>query len=99
MFSCQVISSFDSGWNNHSLRTEGNQTPNRIWLGGIIDKINREQHQIVDISKDDLEWFGMGWGVLTLDYGLSTVEIDDIGVPITKHEEIFQDLNLIDPLK
>jgi len=100
----RVISSFVAGWNNHSLRTERNQTPNRIWFNGIIDQRNRDQHQIAEffedeISHDDLEWFGMDWGAPTpLDDGLSTVEIDDITLPAIE-DEIFQELHSIDPLR
>ena len=82
----RVIESFTSGWNDHQLRTEHNWSPNRIWNNGMIDRRNRNQHQIAeifeaDISQDDLEWFGMDWGAPTpFDDGLSTVEVCDVMV-------------------
>lgn len=34
------LGAFQSGWNSHSLRTERQQTPQQLWLGGTLDHIN-----------------------------------------------------------
>lgn len=97
-----MIDSFTSGWNNHPLRTEHNWSPNRIWINAMMDRRNRNQHQIAemfeeDISVTDLEWFGMDWGApAPFDDGLSTVEVDDVSVPVD--DEVLEALHSIDPL-
>lgn len=99
----RVITSFTAGWNNHPLRTERNWSPNRIWNNGMIDRRNRNQHQVAELfdtdgTLEDLEWYGMDWaGPTPNDDGLSTVEVDDVNFEIA--ENILQTLNSIDPLR
>ena len=68
----------------------------------MLDRRNRSQHQIADIfgtdtSHDDLEWYGMDWGAPTpIDDGLSTVEVNDVMLPLSA---VLGDLQSIDPIK
>lgn len=99
-----VIDSFIKSWNRHPIRTEKNWSPVKLWSNGVIDLRNRqlthiaEIHEQVDITEDDLEWYGMDWDAPTpSDDGLSTVEVDDI--PLCFSEEELLQLHSIDPLE
>ena len=53
---------FTEAWNNHTVRTERNRSPRKIWLDGVLDPNNREQIAIRDII-DELpfdSFFGFG---------------------------------------
>ena len=38
-----ILDSFASGWNNHKLSTEGNRSPNQLFIQGLLDFDNESQ--------------------------------------------------------
>ena len=45
-------------FNNHSIRTEKNWTPNQMWMNGMMDENNPLANGILDDDPDSLEWYG-----------------------------------------
>ena len=86
-----VIASFVVSWNKHPLRTEGNWSPERIWLNGMIDKRNNHQCQVADVyeqlGEDDLAWYGVDpQGPIPGDDDPPQVDLDDVSNPFTPEE-------------
>lgn len=46
------LSSFQSAWNVHSLRTENNNTPRQLWMEGILKNYNTNSTALNDILND-----------------------------------------------
>lgn len=43
------LSSFQSAWNVHGLRTENNKSPRQLWLKGILENYNTTSTAVCDI--------------------------------------------------
>ena len=47
------LAEFSNQWNNHGLRTEGNRSPNMLWLQGMMNEnLQRENCDIHSIDED-----------------------------------------------
>ena len=47
------LSLFVEAWNHHRLCTEGNWTPQQIWVNGMISKDNTENTTVRDVFEED----------------------------------------------
>ena len=84
----RALSSLATAWNNHSLRTENNWSPERIWINGMMDLRNHQLMAVADIAEqepsfDDLTWYGYDPSAPSpIDDGLCTVEIEDVDIEL-----------------
>ena len=54
----QALNEFKELHNNHLLRTEGNWTPNQMWLNGMLNPSNPLAENLVDNLVDKAESYG-----------------------------------------
>ncbi|XP_039305618.1 uncharacterized protein LOC105200580 [Solenopsis invicta] len=47
------LSSFQSGWNVHGIRTENNKSPRQLWLNGILENYDMTSTAVRDIFDTD----------------------------------------------
>ena len=95
------LSIFRDGFDNHSLRTESNMTPNQLWLLGQ----QNYQPQQVDIDDSDLTFYGVDFeGPLPSERYNDVMAINDMAVVLpdlafAMPNEVFESLKAeVDPM-
>ena len=84
----QALNELEELHNNHPLRTEGNWTPNQMWLNGMLNPSNPLAEKIVENLFDNAESYGVD------PEGPSPFKNSDNNVVVTKLN-ITGDLKLI----
>ena len=87
---CPIInhqfSLFVEAWNHHPLRTEGNWTPQQIWVNGMISQDNAENTAVRDIFEEDMQVLDLygedPQGPPPVEFDLGSVEVPDTILPI-----------------
>ncbi|XP_055011421.1 uncharacterized protein LOC129409427 isoform X2 [Boleophthalmus pectinirostris] len=54
------LDTFRCGWDNHALRTEGNMTPNQLWVLGQTHHSNPGPYHTEDMDLPHIEWENSG---------------------------------------
>lgn len=87
----RALESFVSAWNQHTMRTERNWSPLRMWTNGMLDIRNHQLSAVANVADsetgfDDLEWFGFDpYAPTPDDEGLTTVVVDDVNIDVEDH--------------
>ncbi|KXJ09992.1 hypothetical protein AC249_AIPGENE11147 [Exaiptasia diaphana] len=53
-----TLQEYCKAFNNHSMRTEKNWTPNQMWMNGMMDENNPLANGLLDDDPDCLELYG-----------------------------------------
>ena len=81
-----ILSLFVEAWNHHPLRTEGNWTPQQIWVNGMISQDNAENTAVRDIFEEDMQVSDLygedPGGPPPNNFDLGSVEVPDTILPI-----------------
>ncbi|XP_070573502.1 uncharacterized protein [Ptychodera flava] len=98
----RALEVFAGGWNAHGLRTAGHQSPNQLWISGLLNIANTDGtvgREVFSQTVEDIEYYGVDW-----DSPMPSLrdESDEVVVPDTTlqlTEEQLGDLcMLVDPL-
>ena len=54
----KALNDFAEAFNNHAVSTEGNWTPNQMWINGMLHANNPLAHGSLDDEPDDPEIYG-----------------------------------------
>ena len=80
------LSLFVEAWNHHPLRTEGNWTPQQIWVNDMISQDNAENTAVRDIFEEDMQVSDLygedPGGPPPNNFDLGSVEVPDTILPI-----------------
>ncbi|XP_070556644.1 uncharacterized protein [Ptychodera flava] len=89
-----TLNLFAQGWNEHSIRTAHNLSPNQLWVSGLLGIANADTTVTREVfeprTETELELFGVDWEgptpsddqndvvVPTIDIGISPIELEDL---------------------
>ena len=80
------LSLFVEAWKHHPLRTEGNWTPQQIWVNDMISQDNAENTAVRDIFEEDMQVSDLygedPGGPPPNNFDLGSVEVPDTILPI-----------------
>ncbi|XP_070546450.1 uncharacterized protein [Ptychodera flava] len=101
----RALQIFQGGWNAHAIRTAGNQSPNQLWVSGLLAIANSPgtiAREVFHSPVEDLEYYGVDWSGPTptpTEHG--NQECDEVVVPEMEviDEEQYDELHeLVNPL-
>ncbi|XP_057330115.1 uncharacterized protein LOC130670701 [Microplitis mediator] len=75
------LSSFQSAWNMHNIRTENNRSPRQLWIEGILGNYNTQSTAVNDVLNNDSD-------IYTRLYESLQILGVDLTAPITHRDEI-----------
>ena len=82
------LSAFAHAWNAHSVRTEHNWSPRKMWINDMISIDNREQTAVSDVIDGipavPLDEFGIDEESPLPDEQLYTVDVPETACPLTE---------------